>query len=75
MIITSTTVGNNPLEEMESPHSQKKKVQNAVLGYNLKNDWMTSVWFQDKPLNITVNQVSSQPLKLKTLKLNDSMMT
>ena len=34
-----------------------KRVQNAVLGCNLKNDRMTSVHFQDKPLNITVIQV------------------
>ena len=34
-----------------------KKVQNAVLGCNLKNDRMISVHFQGKPLNITVIQV------------------
>ena len=34
-----------------------KRVQNAVLGYNLKNDGMISVHFQDKPFNITVIQV------------------
>ena len=34
-----------------------KKVQNAVLGYNLKNDRMISVHFQGKPFNITVIQV------------------
>ena len=35
----------------------KKRVQNAVLGCNLKNDRMTSVRFQGKPFNITVIQV------------------
>ena len=35
----------------------KKRVQNAVLGYNLKNDRMISVHFQGKPFNITVIQV------------------
>ena len=35
----------------------KKRVQNAVLGYNLKNDRMISVRFQGKPFNITVIQV------------------
>ena len=35
----------------------KKRVQNAVLGYNLKNDRMISVLLQGKPLNITVIQV------------------
>ena len=34
-----------------------KRVQNAVLGCNLKNDRMNSVHFQGKPLNITVIQV------------------
>ena len=31
-----------------------KRVQNAVLGCNLKNDRMTSTLFQGKPFNITV---------------------
>ena len=34
-----------------------KRVLNAVLGCNLKNDRMISVRFQGKPLNITVIQV------------------
>ena len=34
-----------------------KRVQNAVLGCNLKKDRMISVHFQDKPFNITVIQV------------------
>ena len=34
-----------------------KRVQNAVLGCNLKNDRTISVCFQGKPLNITVIQV------------------
>ena len=34
-----------------------KRVQNAVLGCNLKNDRMISVRFQSKPYNITVIQV------------------
>ena len=34
-----------------------KRVQNAVLGCNLKNDRMISVRFQGKPSNITVMQV------------------
>ena len=34
-----------------------KRVQNAVLGCNLKNDRMISVRFQGKPFNITVVQV------------------
>ena len=34
-----------------------KRVQNAVLGCNLKNERMISVHFQGKPINITVIQV------------------
>ena len=34
-----------------------KRVQNAVLGCNLKNDRMISVHFQGEPFNITVIQV------------------
>ena len=34
-----------------------KRVQNAVLGCNLKNDTMISVRFQGKPFSITVIQV------------------
>jgi len=34
-----------------------KRVQNAVLGCNLKNDRMISVRFQGKPFNITIIQV------------------
>ena len=34
-----------------------KRVQNAVLGCNLKNDRMISVHFQDKPFNIMVIQI------------------
>ena len=34
-----------------------KRIQNAVLGCNLKNDRMISVHFQGNPFNITVIQV------------------
>ena len=34
-----------------------KRVRNAVLGCNLKNNRMISVHFQGKPFNITVIQV------------------
>ena len=34
-----------------------KRVRNAVLGCNLKNDRMISVRFQGKPFNITVIQI------------------
>ena len=35
----------------------KKRVRNAVLGCNLKNDRMISVHLQGKPFNVTVTQV------------------
>ena len=34
-----------------------KRVRNAVLGCNIKNDRMISIRFQGKPFNITVIQV------------------
>ena len=37
----------------------KKRLQNAVLGCNLKNDRMVSLCFQGKPFNITVIQVDA----------------
>ena len=36
-----------------------KRLQNAVLGYNLKNDGMISVHFKGKPFSITVLQVDA----------------
>ena len=56
MTIISTTVGRNPLENGVAI-MVNKRVQNAVLGCNLKNDRMIFVCFQGKPFNITVIQV------------------
>ena len=45
-----------------------RKVRNAVIGYNLKNDRMISVCFQGKPFNITVIQnLTKMPQKKKTI--------
>ena len=55
MTIVSTTVGKNPLEEMKAI-TVNKRVPNAVLGCNLKNERMISLHFQGKPFNITVIQ-------------------
>ena len=53
-----------------------KRVQNAVLGCNLKNNRMISVHFQGKPFNIIVTQVYAlQPLMLKKLTLIGCMKT
>ena len=42
-----------------------RRVRNAVLGCNLKNDRMISVRFQGKPFNITVIQVYAPTSKAK----------
>ena len=52
-----------------------QRVQNAVLGCNLKNDRMLSVHFQCKPFNITVIQVYALTSNTEKLKLNGSMKT
>ena len=56
MTIISTTVGKNPLEDGEAT-IVNKRVRNAVLGCNLKNDRIISGHFQGKPFNIVVIQV------------------
>ena len=52
-----------------------ERVQNAVLGCNLKNDRMISVRFQGKPFNITVIQVYAPTSNAEKLRLNGSMKT
>ena len=47
-----------------------KRVRNAALGYNLKNNRMISVCFQGKPFNITVAQVYVPTSNTEELKLN-----
>ena len=46
-----------PLRRNGAAIMVNERVQNAVLGCNLKNDRMISVRFQDKPFHITVIQV------------------
>ena len=43
-----------------------RRVQNAVLGCNLKNDRMISVHFQGKPFKITVIQVYALTSKMRS---------
>ena len=50
-----------------------KRVQNTVLGCNLKSNRVISVCFQGKPFNITV--IHALTVTLKKLKLNGSMKT
>ena len=52
-----------------------KRVRNAVLGCNLKNDRMISVRLQGKPFNITVIQVYAPTNNTEKLKLNGFMKT
>ena len=52
-----------------------ERVQNAVLGCNLKNDRLISVHFQGKPFNITVFQVYAPTSNAEKLRLNGSMKT
>ena len=49
--------GQKSLRRNEVALIVNKRVWNAVLGCNLKNDRMISVRFQGKPFNITVMQV------------------
>ena len=49
--------GQESLRRNEVAIMVNKRVRNAVLGCNLKNDRLISVRFQGKPLNITVIQV------------------
>ena len=52
-----------------------KRIQNAALGCNLKNDRIISVHFQDKPLNITEIQVYARTTNAEEVKLNGSVKT
>ena len=52
-----------------------KRVQNAVLGCNLKNDRMISVRFQAKPFNITEIQVYAPNSNAEEAELKGSMKT
>ena len=57
MTIISTTAGRKSLRRNGVAIMVNKRVQNAVLGCNLKNDRIISVHFQGKPFNITVIQL------------------
>ena len=52
-----------------------KRVQNAVLGCNLKNNRMISVRFQGKPFNITVIQVYALTSNAEEAEADGSMKT
>ena len=65
MTIVSTTAGKNLLEERGEAPIVNKRIQTAVLGWNLKNDRMISVHFQGKPFNITEIQVYASTTNAK----------
>ena len=48
--------GQESLKRNGAANTVNKRIQNAVLGCDLKNDRMISVRFQGKPLSITVIQ-------------------
>ena len=52
-----------------------KRVQNAVLGCNIKNDRMISVRLQGKPFNITVIQVYALTSNVEEAEIEQSMKT
>ena len=52
-----------------------KRVQNAVLGYNLKNDRMISVRCPGKSFNITVIQACAPTSNTEEAELNGSVKT
>ena len=52
-----------------------KRVQNAVLECNLKDDRMISVRFQGKPFNITVIQAYAPTSNAEEAEVNGSMKT
>ena len=66
--------GQESLRRNEVTLIVNKRVWKAVLGCSLKNDRMIS-HFQGQPFSITVIQVYDQPVMLKKLKLNSSLMT
>ena len=61
--------GQESLRRNEVAITVNKKVRNAVLGSNLKNDRMISVRFQGKPFNITVIQVYAPTSNAEQAKL------
>ena len=63
------------LRRKEVPIRVNKRLWNALLGCNLKNDSKISVHFQGRPFNITVIQAYAQPVMLKKPKFNSSVKT
>ena len=71
----SYTHGPESLTRNEAALRVYKRVHNAVLGCDLKNNRMISVHFQGKPFSIIVIQVYAPNTKVREVKLNSSMKT
>ena len=67
--------GQESLRKNEVAIMVNKRVQNAILGCNLKNDRMISVHFQGKPFNITVIQVYVPTSNAEEAEVERSMKT
>ena len=67
--------GQESLRRNEVAIMVNKRVWNAVLGCNLKNDRMISVHFQEKPFNITVIQVYAPTSSAEEAEAEQSMKT
>ena len=63
MTIISTTVGKNPLQEMEQPSQSTKSPKCSTWIYSQRRQNDPSVPFQGKPFNITVIQVYAPTTK------------
>ena len=69
MTIVSKYCGQESLTRNGVTLIVNKRVQNAVLGCNLKNDKMILVHFQGKQLNLTATQVYGPTTDAKEFKL------
>ena len=67
--------GQEPLRRNGVAIMVNKRVRNAVLGCDLKNDRMISVHFQGKPFNITIIEVYAPTSNAEKLNSNGSMKT
>ena len=73
MNIISTTVGNNPLLEMSSPHSQQKSPKCSTWLWSQK--WQNELCFQCKVFSITVIQVCAPNTNAEEVEVEQSMKT
>ena len=67
--------GQESLRRNGSSHHGQQKSLKCSTRMQSQNDWMISVRFQGKPVNITVIQSMPWPVTLRKLKLNGSMKT